>query len=109
MNSRTKLVTASLWLFLPLVAFRKLGRCGIVCQFESQFTSIIARARTNGWMSREGSLQFILIFMAAISRLGHVSHVAYPHAALIKRGQFLGVFYVVLGALYCGEESISCL
>jgi hypothetical protein len=98
-----KLVTASLWLFLPLIAFRN-------WQVWDRLPIRVAvhfdiAGRPNGWMSREGSLQFILIFMAAILAVATLVlwRIRMPRSSAWA---VLGVFYVVLGALYCGEESI---
>jgi hypothetical protein len=102
-NPRRKLVTASLWLFLPLVAFRN-------WQVWDRLPTRVAvhfdiAGRPNGWMSREGSLQFILVFMAAILAVATLVmwRIRMPRSSAWA---VLGVFYVVLGALYCGEESI---
>jgi hypothetical protein len=103
LNSRMKIVTASLWLFLPLVAFRN-------WQVWDRLPARVAvhfdiAGRPNGWMSREGSLQFILLFMVAVLAVASLVmwRVRMPSSAAWA---VLGVFYVVLGVLYCGEESI---
>lgn len=103
MNQRWRLVIALLWLFLPLTAFRN-------WQVWDRLPARLAThfdiaGHPNGWMSREGALKFILIAMVITLSLATLilSRVRAPQAGLWA---VLGVFYVVLVALYCGEESI---
>jgi hypothetical protein len=103
MNRRWKLVIASLWLFLPLVAFRN-------WQVWDRLPARLAThfdiaGNPNGWMPREGALKFILIFMAIVLSVTTLAllRVRAPQAA---SWAILGISCVVLGSLYCGEESI---
>jgi Protein of unknown function (DUF1648) len=102
-NSRLKPALASLWFFLPLVAFRNWqvwdrlpARLGV--HFD-------LAGRANGWMSRESGLGWVLILMAVILGAATLvrSHLFPPTSS---PRAVLGVFYLALGAIYCGQEWI---
>jgi immunity protein, SdpI family len=103
MNSRLKVVIVSLWLFLPLVAFRNWQLWNrLPARMATHFD---INNHPNGWMSREGQLEFVLIFMTIMLV---VCTIVLSRVRVVRASSWatLGIFYVVLGALYCGEESI---
>jgi Protein of unknown function (DUF1648) len=102
-NSRLKRVFASLWFFLPLVAFRN-------WQVWDRLPARLAvhfdlAGRPNGWMSRESGLGLVFLVMAVILAAAALvrSHLFPP---MSSPRAVLGMLYLVLGAIYCGEEWI---
>ena len=103
MNSRLKRAFAALWFFLPLVAFRN-------WQVWDRLPARLAvhfdlAGRPNGWMSRESGLGLVFILMAVILAAATLvrSHLFPP---MSSPRAVLGIFYLALGAIYCGEEWI---
>lgn len=95
-----------LWLGLPLIAFRYwLVWDRLPARMATHFN---AANQPNGWMTREGSLIFMLVLYAflvtlfsAIVFLFHKVHA--PDAAAWA---VVGLFYVVLGVIVYSNESV---
>ncbi len=95
-----------LWLGLPLIAFRYwLVWDRLPARMATHFN---AANQPNGWMTREGSLIFVLVLYAflvtlfsAIVFLFHKVHA--PDAAAWA---VVGLFYVVLGVIVYSNESV---
>jgi Protein of unknown function (DUF1648) len=101
-NSRLTPAFRSLWFFLPLVALRNWqlwdrlpARLGV--HFD-------LAGRPNGWMSRESVLGGGLILLAFI--LGAATLVRSQRFPPPSPRAVPAVFYLALGAIYCGEEWI---
>ena len=101
-----KLGIAGLWLGLPLLALRfwmVWDRLPAILA-----THFNAANQPNGWMTREGSLYFILglylfvvtLFTAILTVLRRLSTQQVPGWAL------LGLFYLILGVVFYGNESV---
>jgi hypothetical protein len=102
-NPRLKTAFASLWLFLPLVAFRN-------WQVWDRLPARLAvhfdfAGRPNGWMSRESGLGLVLVLMAVILAAATLVR-SYLSLPMSSPRAVLGMFYLALGAIYCGEEWI---
>lgn len=95
-----------LWLGLPLIAFRYwLVWDHLPARMATHFN---AANQPNGWMTREGSLIFVLVlylFMVTLftAIMFFVRNVHAPEAAAWA---VMGLFYVVLGILFYGNESV---
>jgi hypothetical protein len=102
-NSRLKAAFAALWFSSPLVAFRNWqvwdrlpARLGV--HFD-------LAGRPNIWIPRESGLAWVLLLMAVTLAAATLvrSHLFPP---MSSPRAVLGVFYLALGAIYCGEEWI---
>lgn len=95
-----------LWLGLPLIAFRYwMVWDRLPARIATHFN---AAGQPNGWMTREGSMYFILglfLFLAVLFTviLIVIHKVEVPDAAAWAA---LGFFYVVMGVVYYGNESV---
>ena len=101
-----KVGIGSLWLGLPLIALRYwLVWNRLPVRMATHFN---AANRPNGWMSREASLIFVLVlylFMVTLFTVifALIRKVHKPDAAAWA---VLGLFCVILGVLYYGNESV---
>jgi Domain of unknown function (DUF1648) len=95
-----------LWLGLPLIAFRFwMVWDRLPANMATHFNAV---NQPNGWMTREGSMYFILglyLFLAVLFTA--IMTVVYKvHAPDVAAWAILGLFYVILGVLYYGNESV---
>ena len=106
MSSRLKSAFAALWFFLPLVAFRNWQvRHRLPARLGVHFD---LAGRPNIWISRESGLARVLLLMAVILAAATLvrSHLFPP---MSSPRAVLGVFYLALGAIYCGVLSAFVL
>ncbi len=101
-----KIGIALLWLGLPLIALRYWM---VWDQLPARMaTHFDAMNQPNGWMLREGSMYFILglyLFLAVLFTV-IITVVHKVHAPDAAAWAVLGLFYVILGVLYYGNESV---
>ena len=94
------------WLGLPLIALRYWM---VWEQLPARMaTHFKAMNQPNGWMSGEGSLYFILglyLFLVVLFTV-IITVVHKVHAPDAAAWAVLGLFYVILGVLYYGNESV---
>lgn len=94
------------WLGLPLIALRYWM---LWDQLPARMaTHFNAMNQPNGWMSREGSLYFILglyLFLAVVFTL-IVTVIHKVHVPDAAAWAVLGLFYVILGVIYYSNESV---
>ena len=94
------------WLGLPLIALRYWMVWGqLPVRMATHFN---AMNQPNGWMSRESSFYFIAgLYLGLVTLFTVIIMVIHkvqaPHAAAWA---VLGLFYVILGVLYYGNESV---
>ena len=102
----SKLGIVLLWMGLPLIAFRYwLVWDRLPVPMATHFN---AANQPNGWMSREGSLIFVLALYLIIVMLftAIMFFLRKVHAADRAAWAVMGLFYVVLGVLFYGNESV---
>ncbi len=95
-----------LWLGLPLIAFRYwMVWDRLPARMATHFN---AANQANGWMTREGSMYFILgLYLCLLTLFTVVITVIQKvHAPDAAAWSVLGLFYVILGVLYYGNESV---
>ncbi len=105
-RTRWKFGIGILWLGLPLIAFRYwMVWDSLPVRLATHFN---AAGQPNGWMTREGSMYFILGLYLFLSVLFTVilTVIHKVHAPDAAAGAMLGLFYVVCGVLYYGNESV---
>ena len=95
-----------LWLGLPLIAFRYwMVWDRLPANMATHFN---VANQPNGWMTPEGSMYFVLglyLFMAILFTA--IMTVIYKvHAPDAAAWAVLGLFYVILGVLYYGNEAV---
>ena len=94
------------WLGLPLIALRYwLVWDRLPAHIATHFN---AANQPNGWMSREGSMYFILglyFFLVALFTV-IITVIHKVRKADAAAWAVLGLFYVILGVLYYGNESV---
>jgi Protein of unknown function (DUF1648) len=94
---------AGMWLVPPLLALRYWQVWDrLPVNIASHFN---AAGRPNGWMTREGSLLFVIGISAFIAMLGTLilTRVRKPEPASIA---VVGFFYVILSVIFYGNESV---
>lgn len=94
------------WLGLPLIALRYwMVWDQLPVRMATHFN---AMSQPNGWMSREGSLYFIvgLYLLLVVLFTVIITVVHKVHAPDAAAWAVLGLFYVILGVLYYGNESV---
>jgi hypothetical protein len=98
-----KALTALIWIALPAIA-------GLYASAWSQLPARIATHfnfanQPNGWMSREGSLIFFLVFatLVAATATWVLSRVKWPDPSAWA---LLTLFYVIIGILIWAEQSV---
>jgi len=94
------------WLGLPLIAFRYWQVWDRLP--ANMATHFNAANHPNGWMSREGSMYFILgLYLLMVALCGVIVTVIYKlHAPDAAAWATLGLFYVILGVLHYANESV---
>jgi hypothetical protein len=94
------------WLGLPLIALRYwMVWDQLPLRIATHFN---AMNQPNGWMSREGSLYFILglyLFLVVLFT-GIITVIHKVHAPDAAAWAVLGLFYVILGVIYYSNESV---
>src|ERR1051325_854284 len=94
------------WLVLPLIALRYWM---VWDQLPARMaTHFNAMNQPNGWMSRQGSFYFIAgLYLCLVTLFTVITMVIHKlHAPNAAAWAVLGLFYVILGVLYYGNESV---
>jgi hypothetical protein len=94
---------AAMWLVLPALALRYWKVWDrLPISIASHFN---AAGRPNGWMTREGSLLFVICISAFIAAVGTLilTRLRKPEPAWFA---IVGFFYVILGVIFYGNESV---
>ena len=94
------------WLGLPLIALRYWM---VWDQLPARMaTHFNAMNQPNGWMSRQGSFYFIAgLYLCLVTLFTVITMVIHKlHAPNAAAWAVLGLFYVILGVLYYGNESV---
>jgi hypothetical protein len=105
-RTRWKFGIGLLWLGLPLIAFRYwMVWDRLPANMATHFN---AANQPNGWMTPEASMLFILGLYAFLALLFTViTVVVYKvHAPDVAAWAILGLFYVILGVIYYGNEAV---
>ncbi len=101
-----KIGIGGLWLGLPLIAFRYwMVWDRLPARMATHFN---AANQTNGWMTREGSMYFILGLYMCLVTLFTVIVTVFQKVRVpdVAAWAVMGLFYVILGVLCYGNESV---